>query len=380
MKIVVAPVAFKECLTAAEVAESIAVGVRSVFPAAEVVIVPVADGGSGTVAALVSAAGGRLVTAAVTGPMGEIVEAAFGLLDGGRTAVIEMAAASGLNLVPASARDPMSATTFGTGELIARALDAGVTAIIVGAGDSATVDAGAGMAQALGARLLDAAGRQIPRGGGALARLERIDISGMDGRLAETEVICACDVETRLTGEAGAARVYAPQKGATDEMVEELARNLDRFARVVKRDLGKEVGVLAGSGAAGGLGAGLAAFLDAGLERGADMVLEYCGIREKLCGADLLITAEGRLDGRTALGKAPARLARLARERGVGVVAFAGSIGDGAAAVLGEGVDAYFSILPRPVSLEEAIGGAPEFLRAAAEQVMRLFRAASNLS
>ena len=375
-----APGAFKECLGASDAAEAIAGGVRSVFPDAEIVLVPVADGGTGTVSAIVSAAGGRLLTSAVTGPLGESVEATFGLIDDGRTAVIEMAAASGLELVPACRRDPIAATTFGTGELIGRALEEGAATILVGAGNSATVDAGAGMAQALGAGLLDSGGRQIPRGGGGLVFLDRLDLSGLDARLPRTEFIAACDVDNPLTGEDGAARVYAPQKGATDDMVAELERNLERFDMVAGRDLGKEVGALPGAGAAGGLGAGLAAFMDARLERGAEIVLEYCGLREKISGADLVITAEGKLDGQTAFGKAPVAVARLARECGVRAVAFAGSLGEGAEAVHGEGIDAYFHIAPRPVSLEEALREAPDFLRRAAEQAMRLFKAASNFS
>ena len=255
MKICIAPDSFKESLTAIEAAECIAAGVTKAAPDCDVVMVPVADGGEGTVPAIINATGGRMRQAGVTGPLGEAVNAQFGLLDDGETAVMEMAAASGLELVAPDKRNPMRTTTHGTGELISAALEAGVRKIIVGVGGSATIDGGAGMAQALGVRLLDGNGKPIGAGGGALAGLRSIDLSGLDSRISETRVQVACDVDNPLTGPTGAAEVYGPQKGATPEMVRQLAHNLELLAEVIRRDLGIDVEHLPGAGAAGGLGA-----------------------------------------------------------------------------------------------------------------------------
>ncbi|MGB3958921.1 MAG: glycerate kinase, partial [bacterium] len=288
MRIIIAPDSFKGSLTAAEVAASIERGVKRVLPQAETIPVPLADGGEGTVDALVSATGGRLVTKEVTGPLGERVKASYGLLGDGETAVIEMAAASGLPLVPLEKRNPMLTTTYGTGELILAALDEGCRRIIIGIGGSATNDGGAGMAQALGVKLLDEEGLDIPYGAAGLARLDRIDISSLDRRLAQVEVLVACDVDNPLTGPRGAARVYGPQKGADPQMVEELDQILGRFAAIILRDLGKDVKDIPGAGAAGGLGAGLMAFLNGRLAPGVELVLAAVKLEERIQkGADL---------------------------------------------------------------------------------------------
>jgi len=375
LKVVIAPDSFKECLPAEDVAEAMARGVRAAAPQAEVVCVPMADGGEGTVRALVAATGGTLRQAAVTGPLGEPVEAEFGLLGDGQTAVIEMAAASGLPLVPPDRRDPTRTTTRGTGELIQAALDLGARHLILGIGGSATVDGGAGMAQALGARLLDAAGRPIGPGGGELDRLARIDLSAMDPRLKAVRCEVACDVTNPLVGPRGAARVYGPQKGATPEMVERLDANLAHLADVIQRDLGLDVRDVPGAGAAGGLGAGLVAFLGATLRRGIELVIGAVRLEEKLRGADLVLVGEGRMDAQTAYGKVPVGVSRLAARMGIPAVALVGSLGDGFEAAHPEGIAACFSILDRPMALAEAIERAPELLARAAEQILRLFLA-----
>ncbi len=280
-KIVIAPDSFKECLAAEEVASAMAEGVRAAAPEAEVVCVPMADGGEGTVRALVAATGGTLHRATVTGPLGEPVEAEFGILGDATTAVIEMAAASGLPLVPPDRRDPAKTTTFGTGALIRAALDLGAGRLLLGIGGSATVDGGAGMAQALGIALLDEDGQSIGRGGGELERLARIDVSNRDPGLDDTVCEVACDVDNPLVGPHGAARVYGPQKGATPQMVKRLDANLAHLAEVVERDLGVNIRDLPGAGAAGGLGAGLVAFLGATLRPGVSDSMESSGSRRQ---------------------------------------------------------------------------------------------------
>ncbi|MBM4034622.1 MAG: glycerate kinase [Planctomycetes bacterium] len=373
MKVLIAPDSFKECLPAEAVAEAMARGVRAAAPGAETVCVPMADGGEGTVRALVAATGGSLLHARVTGPLGEQVEAEFGILGDGETAVIEMAAASGLPLVPPERRDPMKTTTYGTGELIAAALGQGARRLILGIGGSATVDGGAGVAQALGAQLLDAAGKSIGPGGGQLARLVRVDASAMDPRLRGVACDVACDVANPLTGPRGAAVVYGPQKGATPEMVRQLDASLAHFAEVIERDLGLAVNDLPGAGAAGGLGAGLVAFLGARLRPGVELVMQAVGLEAKLAGADLVLVGEGRMDAQTAYGKVPVGVARLARRLGIPAVAIVGSLGEGFRAVHAEGIAACFAILDRPMPLKQAFARASELLSSTVEEVMRLF-------
>jgi glycerate 2-kinase len=329
MKIVVAPNAFKGTLTATQAAAAIARGVREVFPDAEVIEVPVADGGDGTMEALVSANHGAYRSAEVEGPLGEGIAARFGVIDSGRTAVVELATASGLTLIPPERRDPRRTSTHGFGQLLEAARHSGVSGIIAGIGGSATNDGGAGMAQALGYRLLDAEGRDLERGGAALARLDRIDPSGFDAAWHGVAVKVACDVTNPLTGPQGASAVYGPQKGADAHAVAELDAALARLAAIVERDLGKKVADIPGAGAAGGTGAGLVAFLGASLVPGAPLVVEAAGLDAALRGADLVITGEGRVDEQTAYGKAPGEVARRAREAGVPVVLVAGSKGPG---------------------------------------------------
>ena len=373
MKVVIAPDSFKECLAAEAVAEAMARGVRAAAADAEVVCVPMADGGEGTVRALVAATGGALHQVTVTGPLGEPVEAEFGVLGDGQTAVLEMAAASGLPLVSPEQRNPMLTTTRGTGDLIGAALDLGVSHLVLGIGGSATVDGGAGMAQALGARLLDDAGEPIGPGGGELARLARIDPSAMDKRLGSLRCEVACDVDNPLCGPRGAAHVYGPQKGATPAMVDQLDANLARMADLIERDLGRNVREAAGAGAAGGLGAGLMAFLDGRLRPGIELVIDAVGLEAKLAGADLVLVGEGQMDEQSAYGKVPVGVSRLASRLGIPVVAIVGSLGRGFEAVHAEGIAACFSILDRPMSLSEAFERADGLLASTVEEVTRLF-------
>lgn len=372
MKVVIAPDSFKENLTARQVADAVAQGVRRACPDCVCVTVPVADGGEGTVQALVDATGGQLHELEVTGPLGDPVRAGFGLTGDGRTAVIEMAWASGLPLVAPDRRNPLVTTTYGTGELIRAALAAGVEKILIGIGGSATVDGGIGMAQALGAKFVGPRG-ELGFGGGALAELERIDVSGLDGRLKRVDVEVACDVDNPLTGPEGAAAVYGPQKGATPEQVSALDRNLGHLADCIEHDLGVSVRDLHGAGAAGGLGAGLVAFLGARLRPGVEMVLEAVRLRDHLVGADLCITAEGKLDRQTAFGKTPVGVARLARSADVPVVALAAILEPGYESVFSHGVSACFAIADRPLSPEESMSRAAELVAGSAENVMRLF-------
>ena len=373
MKIVIAPDSFKESLSAREAAEAVERGVLRVVPDAETLLVPMADGGEGTVQSLVDATGGRIETIAATDPLGESVQARFGILDDGRTAIIEMAAASGLPLVPPEKRDPRVTTTAGTGDLIRAALDLGARNFIVGIGGSATNDCGTGMAAALGVRFLDRQGDPLPPGGAALADLDRIDMSGLDARARESTFRIACDVDNPLTGPRGASATYGPQKGATPEMVRQLDACLAHTAEVIRRDLGKEINDLPGAGAAGGLGGGFVAFLDATLSLGVEIVLDATAFRDLVKGADLVITGEGRLDGQSANGKTPVGVSRAAKETGIPVIALCGSVGEGYEAVHAEGIDAAFSVVTGAMPLEQAFAGAADMLAQAAQQAVRLF-------
>jgi len=373
MRICVAPDSFKESLSAVEAADAIARGIRNVGADIDAVLVPMADGGEGTVSALVAATGGRTLSARVTGPLGEPVDAEFGLLGDGSTAAIEMAAASGLALVPPDRRNPMLATTLGTGELVKAALDLGARRIIIGIGGSATVDGGAGMAQALGARLLDESGRDIPRGGAGLAKLHSIDLSNLDPRIRNTEILVACDVDNPLTGPRGAAPIYGPQKGATPQMVRDLSENLGRLAAAIRRDIGVDVEQMPGAGAAGGLGAGLVAFLNARLRPGIQIVIEAVRLDERMAGCDLVITGEGKLDQQTLHGKVPLGVARQAAEYCIPVIALAGCVGPDRTGLNAAGIAAFFSIIDCPMNTEDAFSRAAELLAATAEQAVRAF-------
>jgi len=376
MKIVIAPDSFKESLSALEVATQIEAGFREVFPTWTYLKVPVADGGEGTVAVLVAATGGRVVGCTVTGPLGAPVEAFFGITGDGSTAIVEMAAASGLALVPQAWRDPLAATSYGVGELLLAALDAGARKLIVGVGGSASNDGGAGMAQALGVRLLDAQGRALDAGvgGGALARLARIDASGLDPRLRQCAIQVACDVDNPLTGPAGASAVFGPQKGATPTLVAQLDANLQHYATVIEADLGIALAGLPGGGAGGGMGAALVAFLGAQLRPGADIVAEALGLDALVADADLVITGEGRLDRQSVHGKTPLGVARIARRHGKPVLAIAGGLGAGAELLHAHGIDAMFGAVQRPCTLEQALAEAAANLRLTARNVAEAIR------
>jgi glycerate 2-kinase len=378
MKIILAPQALKGSLDAAAVGAAMAEGLRIALPDAEIAIIPVADGGEGTVRALVAATNGQLRHTQVTGPLGEPVKAEWGLLEteaaapDEKTAVIEMAAAAGLPLVPQERRDPRFTTTRGVGELLRAALDAGCTRILIGIGGSATNDGGAGMAQALGARLLDADGNDLPPGGAALARLARIDVSDMDVRLAQMVVRVACDVTNPLTGTEGASAMYGPQKGATPEMVTELDTALAHYADILQRDLGADVTNIPGAGAAGGLGAGLLAFVHAKLVPGARLVFEALRFDERITGADLIFTAEGRLDAQTVYGKAVGAVAAAGQRQGVPVVALAGAVAMDDAALRALGLSAALPLADSPLTLEESMARAADLTRDATLRALRL--------
>lgn len=378
MKILIAPDSFKESLTAEEVAQAIGDGISAVFPEAEVVRLPVADGGEGTTQALVAATGGRLHTETVTGPLGDPVQAVWGMLGDGRTAVVETAAASGLGLIPTARRDPWHATSRGTGELIMAALEYGVERFIVGLGGSATNDGGAGLIQALGGQLLDREGQEIPNGGGGLAQLETMDLSSLDPRLESVSFDVACDVDNPLVGDSGAAAIFGPQKGADREMVQKLDANLQRFAKVLFEATGKSVADIPGSGAAGGLGAAFIGVFEGNLKRGVDVVLAAVGMDQHLENADLVITGEGRIDGQTCNGKTPMGVGQRARRCGVPVIALAGSIAEGAEIVHDCGIDALFSIVPGVVDLDVALEQAAANLTRTAQNVAKVWKLAAH--
>jgi len=376
MRVLVAPAALKECLSADDAARALADGVRRA--GAEPVLLPLADGGRGTTECLVRAMGGRIVRVPATGPLGDPVDARLGLVEEGRTAVFEMAAASGLALVPRERRDPMRATTRGTGDLVRAALDLGARRLLMGLGDSATCDGGAGLAQALGVRMLDAEGRDIGPGAAGLEHLAHIDMRGRDPRLAEADLTVACDVDNPLLGPGGAARVFAPQKGAGPAEVERIEAALARLADVLARDLGVDVRGLAGGGAAGGLGAGASALAGARLRPGAEWVLDVLGADALLASADLALTAEGRLDAQSLGGKAPMALARRARRAGVPCVVIPGSLGPGHEGALAEGASAVFPLVRGDVTLAQAMAGAADLLAARAEEAVRRRRRAGR--
>lgn len=372
MKVVVAPDSFKGCLTALEVGEALKAGILSARRQAVVDVVPMADGGEGTVQSLVDASSGQVLRAEVLDPLGRPIMAEFGLMGDGKTAVIEMAAASGLPLLDDSERNPMVTTTYGTGQLIKAALDAGATKLIVGIGGSATNDGGAGMAQALGVKLLDEAGCEIGRGGGSLKRLARIGMSGIDPHIAGVEVVVACDVTNPLTGPNGASAVYGPQKGATPDMVEELDRALSHYADVIRQQLGVDIANVKGAGAAGGLGAGLMAFLRAALRPGVDIVIEATRLADRIAGADLVITGEGRIDSQTKMGKTPMGVARVAQQYGVPVIGVAGQVAADADVLHDLGFAALIGIVDGPMTLAESVRSAEKLLTRTGARIMRL--------
>ncbi len=369
--VLIAPDSFKGSITSIDAAREIERGLRRVLPDVTVYSVPMADGGEGTAEALLHSVGGEVMPAVVTGPLGEPVKAHWVKL-ANATAVIEMASASGLTLIPPDRRDPSVTTTRGTGELILAALDSGCRRLLVGIGGSATNDGGAGMAQALGVSLRSADGEELGPGGLELARLETIDVSGLDPRLAQCEVMVASDVTNPLTGPLGASAVYGPQKGASPEQVLLLDSALENYRKKLAEVFGRDIGAIPGAGAAGGLGAGLASFCGAQLKSGIDLVLELSGAEELMRKSDLVITGEGRTDASSAMGKVPSGIGTLAKRVGVPVVCLTGCADESAHALYDLGVSAIVPIADRPMSLEASMQNAARLLSAAAERLARL--------
>lgn len=378
MKIVIAPDSFKDSLSAAGVAQAIAAGWAEVWPDAHVLQCPMADGGEGTVDAVLAACKGQLRRQTVRGPLGDSVEARWGWLADSHTAMIEMAEASGLQLVAPGQRDACSSTTYGTGELIRAALDAGAQRIILAIGGSATNDGGAGAMQALGVQLLDSERQPLPAGGLALARLAHISLEQLDPRLAQVRFEIAADVNNPLCGPHGASSIFGPQKGASPEQVAHLDAALEHFADHCAQVLPKDVRDEPGSGAAGGLGFAAKAFLAAQFRPGVEVVAELVGLDEAVRGADLVITGEGRFDAQTLRGKTPFGVARIARRHGVPVVVIAGTLGDGYDQMYAHGVDAAFALPSGPMSLEQACHEAPRLLRERASDIARVWRLAAT--
>jgi len=374
MRIVVAPDSFKGSVSALGVANAMEIGIHAVFPQAQVFKVPIADGGEGTVEALVSATGGQVIDQQVVGPLGFPVTAKWGILGDGETAVIEMAAASGLTLVPKESRNPRITTTYGTGQLMKAVLDKGIRKLIIGIGGSATNDGGTGMANALGVKFLDQQGLELVPGGAALAGLAKIDLSGLDARLGNMEIMVACDVDNPLCGPRGASAVYGPQKGATPEMIAELDAALNVYAGIAAQATGKNIAENPGAGAAGGLGAGLLFFTQARLRPGVEIVLETTGFDELVADADLVITGEGRTDFQTAFGKAPVGVAKIAKKYGKPVVCLSGGLGQGHEDVLCQGIDGMMSCVPQPMALEECMECGAALVEAATERLCRLIQ------
>ncbi|NPV91155.1 MAG: glycerate kinase [Firmicutes bacterium] len=376
MRIVVAPDSFKGSLLADEVAEAVARGIKKADNLIEIVKIAMADGGEGTVRALTKAASGRIVNCRVRDPLFREIEAFYGVLGDNQTAVIEMSAASGITLLAEDEKNPLKATTYGSGELIKHALDLGCRHFIIGVGGSATNDGGAGMAQALGAKLLDRDGNEIDLGGGSLGQLYRIDLQQFDQRVGESTFIAACDVTNPLCGPNGASRVYGPQKGADEEMIRMLDENLAHYGSILENTFNLSIVDDPGSGAAGGFGAGLLAFLGAELRKGIDIVIEITNLEKQIQQADLVITGEGRIDGQTIFGKTPFGVAQLAKKYAVPVVAIAGEIGEGSETLYTHGFSSLFSIVDKPMALEDAVSNASVLIENLAERIVRLLNTA----
>lgn len=374
MKIVIAPDSFKESLSAMQVAEAIEQGFSEIFPQAEYIKLPMADGGEGTVESMVAATGGERVHVNVTGPLGQPVNGFFGWMGDGETAVIEMAAASGLHLVAPEQRNPLITTSFGSGELILAALNHGARKIILGIGGSATNDGGAGMMQALGAHFHDIDGKELHVGGAALAQLASVDLSQLDARLAQTDILVACDVDNPLCGAKGASAVFGPQKGATPERVKQLDAALQHYGEKIELATGKSVLNVAGAGAAGGMGAALFGLLNARLQPGIEIVTEALKLADAVQGADLVITGEGRIDSQTIHGKTPVGVARVAKRYDIPVIAIAGGMTPDYSVVHQHGLDAVFSVLNRIQTLSEALEGARENVRVTARNVAAVWK------
>ncbi|ALR17614.1 glycerate kinase [Vibrio natriegens] len=373
MKVVIAPDSFKESLTAKQVSESIKAGLARVWHDAEFVTVPVADGGEGTVQSLIDATQGQQVFTTVFDPLNKEVQAFYGILGDGETAVIEMAEASGLHLVPAEDRDPKLTSSFGTGQLIKHALDRGMQRLIIGLGGSATNDGGVGMLSALGVKFLDESGNAIATNGGGLINLASIDTSGLDVRLAQCEILVACDVDNPLCGEKGASATFGPQKGATTTDISVLDNALRKFGELTEQVTGKHVLTREGAGAAGGMGAALLGYTPARLQPGIEIVLETVKLADHVADADIVFTGEGRIDHQTAHGKTPMGVAKVAKQFNLPVIALAGCVGDNYQAVYQCGIDAVFPCVPRAMSLADAMTEAETNVANLAENVARLW-------
>jgi glycerate kinase len=372
--IVLAPDSFKESMTAKEVCEAMERGIKKANSNINCIHVPMADGGEGTMQSLIDATKGKVYSLKVIGPLGDEVEAKYGILGKGQVGVIEMASASGLELVPVEKRNPLITTTFGTGQLIKACLDHGVKKLLIAIGGSATNDGGVGAIQALGGRFLDKEGMELGYGGGEVGKLRDIDLSGFDQRLKDIEVQVACDVTNPLCGDYGASNVFGEQKGATKDMIITLDDNLKQYSKIIKEQLGKDVLDIPGAGAAGGLGAGLMAFLDGTLRRGIDVVLEYTGLEEKIKNADMVWTGEGSIDFQTQFGKTPIGVATVAKKHNKPVIAIAGRIGEGIEVVYDKGIDAIFGIIQGATSLDEALAKGQENVERTSENIARFMK------
>lgn len=379
MNLLIAPDSFKGSLTSREAGEAIARGFARVFPDADLTVLPLADGGEGTVDALVAAVGGEILSADAPDPLLRMRKARFALLPDG-TATLEMAEASGLALLRDTERDPAVTSTYGTGALLRAALGAGAKRIFLGIGGSATNDGGAGMARALGARFLDKDGRELPEGGLALRDLDKIDVSDLDPRLAHTPVLVACDVTNPLCGPLGASFVYGPQKGADAALCRALDAALSHYGRKLAELLGRDIADLPGAGAAGGLGAGLMAFCGGVLQPGFDEISRLVALEAKIQAADLVVTGEGRIDRTSAMGKVLSGVGASCKKYGRPAVAFGGGIGPGADDVLACGISAYCAIADGPMSAERAIADAAALLEAAAARQARFLKAGTILN
>ncbi|GEO78714.1 glycerate kinase [Companilactobacillus mindensis DSM 14500] len=376
MKIVLAPDSYKNSLTAKEVANSMRCGFEKVYPEAEYVNVPMADGGEGTVQSLVDAKNGQMVTETVVNPLGNETDAQYGLIDDGSVAVIEMAQASGIQFINRYTQNPYVATTFGTGQLIKSAVEHGAKTIIIGIGGSATNDGGAGMAQALGAHLLDDKGEELQYGGAMLSKLAKVDVSELMPELADVKVIIASDVTNPLTGENGASHVFGPQKGANPEMVDFLDESLSHYAQILKRDLNKDLENVPGAGAAGGLGAGLLAFTNSEMRSGVDIVVDYTNLQTAVKDADVVVTGEGQIDFQTKFGKTPIGVAKATKavNPNATVIAIAGSVGEKISELYPLGIDAIFTCVPGVEELSKAIQDTDKNLQQVSENIARLIK------
>jgi len=376
MKIVIAPDSYKGSLSALEVGKAMRQGILKVNPAIETILVPMADGGEGTVQSLIDASGGKIIEITVHDPLYRKINAFYGIMGDGKTAVIEMAAASGLPLFRPEERNPLKTTTYGTGELIEDAIKNGCSKVILGLGGSATNDGGIGMAQALGVQFFDKKGNKIGLGGGELSKIESIDLSKVNHKIYETEFIAACDVDNPLCGINGASHVYGRQKGASEQEVISLDKGLEHFAEVAEKQFNLNYKDYPGAGAAGGLGYAVMLFLKGKLERGIDIVCLTTGLAEKMEGADLVITGEGRIDSQTAFGKTPFGVAQIAKQKNIPVVALAGSLGENYKSLYNKGFDGIFCLIDKPMSLEEAIDNSKELIENATESIVRFWMSA----